>query len=261
MTNSELQNTILSIKKSCGKVYSNCFYNFNLTPEKEWETYRTEKTLFIVNEEYKVSRLWFYTCDPADIPAAARLLPDREFVLDIVGKDPELLLSELAAGGFEPAARMKRMSTGSIDGIFRSDSPLLKYMSDDRGTIATAEDAEDIYSTLWDIFDTRISHLPDMDSIYRSIAKGEFIIRREGKIISLLQAVKEPKRFYINQVYNCGSKENIHSILLNELRKYCDAGGKYMYAWVEESNIPSMKFHGKYGLSHDGLYNIVYVRK
>ena len=67
-----------------------------------------------------------------------------------------------------------------------------------------------------------------------------------------------PKKFYINQIVNKGKREIIHAILLNRLEEYIKAGGKYLYAWVEERNIASVKFHEKYGMKHDGMWSMSY---
>ena len=67
-----------------------------------------------------------------------------------------------------------------------------------------------------------------------------------------------PKKFYINQVVNQGERKTIHAILLNRLEAYTNAGGKYLYAWVEDKNTASLKFHEKYGMKHDGMWSMIY---
>ena len=70
-----------------------------------------------------------------------------------------------------------------------------------------------------------------------------------------------PKKFYINQIINKTGKEVIHAMLLSRLDQYRKSGGKYLYSWVEEANIASLKFHNKYGMEHDGMWNLVYRLK
>ena len=49
-------------------------------------------------------------------------------------------------------------------------------------------------------------------------------------------------------------------MLQNRLKPYVEQGGKYVYAWIEKNNIASLKFHSKYGLAHDGMWNMVYYK-
>ena len=44
-----------------------------------------------------------------------------------------------------------------------------------------------------------------------------------------------------------------------KIYEYIESGGKYMYAWVEENNIASLKFHQKYGMRHDGMWDLIYM--
>ena len=50
-------------------------------------------------------------------------------------------------------------------------------------------------------------------------------------------------------------------MLQKRLKDYVNQGGKYAYAWVEKNNIASVKFHEKYGMKFDGLWNMVYALK
>ena len=50
----------------------------------------------------------------------------------------------------------------------------------------------------------------------------------------------------------------IHALLLNRLAEYAETGGKYLYAWIEDKNTASIKFHKKYGMRHDGMWNMIY---
>ena len=96
------------------------------------------------------------------------------------------------------------------------------------------------------------------DELAEIIKEKKVIIHKDKQIDALLQIDVLPKKFYINQVINKADKCVIHAMLLSELSKYIQNGGQYIYSWVEENNIASMKFHQKYGMSHDGMWNIVY---
>nr|MBQ6740143.1 hypothetical protein [Synergistaceae bacterium] len=105
--------------------------------------------------------------------------------------------------------------------------------------------------------------LVDDKELAEIIKAREVLISRgdDNKIISILQTKTQPRKFYINQVYNSGNKSIIHAMLLSKLKLYCGNGGKYLYAWVEESNIASIKFHAKYCMKPDGFLNLIYNLK
>lgn len=260
MNTAELINRISLLRKT-GMVITNCFVSFDPSDKTEYEVFSSEKTIIIINCEYKVKRVWFYTTDSQDFAElAASSLNKTEYTLDIIGRDPSLLKDELASAGFTCIAEMMRLSNNNISEVFSSDSAVHKYLDCEHGITAEASDAEEISDILWRTFDTRISHLPDNAKLADMISKGQFMIRRnrEQKLVSLLQTVAEPKKLYINQVYNSTEPEIIHAMLLNKIKQYCNQGGKYLYSWVEKNNIASMKFHRKYNLKHDGLWDIVY---
>ncbi len=260
MNTAELINRISLLRKT-GRVITNCFVSLDPSDNKEYEVFSSEKTIIIINCEYKVNRIWFYTTDSQDFAElAASALDKAKYTLDIIGRDPSLLKEELASAGFSCIAEMMRLSSNNISEVFSEDSAVHKYLGCEYGTAADITDAGEISDILWRTFDTRISHLPDNDELADMINKGQFVIYRnyEQKLASLLQTVAEPKRLYINQVYNSAEPEIIHAMLLNKIKQYCDQGGKYLYSWVEKDNIASMKFHQKYNLKHDGLWDIVY---
>lgn len=260
----DIQNLIKSLKLSGEKVHSNCFYHFS-NIESVWEGDCSGQSLFVVNEEKGVKRIWFYTISFEDLQ---RLIQDtlddtQEYLIDIVSKDKKMYYNDLSVAGFELFTCMTRMANKDITDIWEGDSPVLSYEGKAEGEKPTVTDAETIKNKLWEIFDTRISHLPNQSEVEDSIKNGEFTIYRNDdfEIVTILQSVVKPSSFYINQVYNVADKEIIHSILLEELIKYHEHGGKYLYAWVEESNIASQKFHRKYGMYHDGLWDVIYIRK
>ena len=135
---------------------------------------------------------------------------------------------------------------------------MLGYFDPAVGEPAADRDIPEINRLLWDTFHTEISHLLTDEELLEKA--GQLTIHREGRTIdALLQAEVLPKKFYINQIVNRGNRKNIHAMLLNRLKAYTEAGGKYLYAWVEDRNIASQKFHQKYGMKHDGMWNVLYA--
>lgn len=263
MNTIEIIGNIRQLKNTGKKMFSNCFMQFQKYNEEEWDAVTTKSSLCIVNRDHAVNRIWFYTIDFDDLGEIIKnqLSLETEYVIDILSKDVSLYQKELEKWGFSQFTRMMRISNRDVSPIIKKDSALMKYYNPDIGENAKLDDAEEINKKLWEIFDSRISYLQNLDELKESIKRKEVCIYKTGSgIEAILQRIIEPKSFYINQIYNGTEKQVIHAMLLNELKRYCESGGKYAYAWVEECNSASRRFHGKYGLEHDGLWNIVYKK-
>lgn len=253
-------NTLRHQGKKCS---TNCFYSFAQANKAEWEVFSTSDTIIMINEENITSRVLFYSTDPEDLSQALKkCFPEKELVLEITAKDPDMMKNEIINGGFCQLSRMQRFSNRKISELFSVNSIVSEYEDYEIPSTAVISDAEDIYNFLWDTFDTRISHLPDKNQLYEAVKNGEFTIFRNSssELTALLQAVVSKKSFYINQIINKGDRRIIHGILTAKLKEYIRNGGEYVYSWIEDTNVPSLKFHAKYGMKPDGLWNIVYVR-
>lgn len=255
-----ISNIIKELKLQGKRVLTNCFFRF-LDAERTWEVYHSDASTLLVKEDNGVFRLFFYTIDFADLKKLMdKELPnDREYTLEVIGKDRTLYCDELNDMGFHAIARMNRLSIKDVSAYLteKAENPDVLVVT------AGLEDVPALMKKLWEIFDTRVSHLPDEEELKRSVEKQEICLYRDnhGDITAFLQSVAEPRSFYINQVYNSAEKKVIHTIMHRQLTKYVENGGKYVYAWVDEKNIASVRFHKKYGLEPDGLWTCVYVKE
>lgn len=260
----DIANLIRDLKQPGMRVQSNCFYHF-LDKNHVWQGDFSKQSLIIVYDDKGIKRIWFYTTSFNDLQDLLdKNLDDKqEYLIDIVSKDKKLYLKELNSAGFKVFTCMARMANRDITGILNGNSPILSYGEESVGIKPALSDAGAIKSKLWEIFDTRVSHLPNQKEVEEGIKNKEYTIYKNetSEIVTILQSIVKPSSFYINQVYNGADKRIIHSILLNELKKYNELGGKYVYAWVEESNIASQKFHEKYGMQQDGLWNVIYMKE
>lgn len=253
---------IKSLKASGARVIKNCFERLNCPENANWKEYYTDKSVIFIKPEYKVNRLLFYTTDIDDLAKNAFYqLPLGEYCLDFITKTPRSFQEETESSMIVLKARMMRISAADISDVFSKPS-VQGYMDKSVGKFASISDAPMIYDLLWKVFDTDLSHLPNIEEIKKSIKKREFTLYQgDSGNISLLQAYLKPRSFYINQIYNSNDKRIIHAMLLNRLREYCSGGGKYVFAWVDEKNTASLKFHEKYNMKHDGLWDLVYKIK
>ena len=181
---------------------------------------------------------------------------ERKYFLEFLTKNPEEYISRY----FSLVARMKRLSNYDCRSIFDVNSPVVQYIDDSVGELASEINAEEINNILWNTFNTEISHLLSCQELKEKIKLGQITIHKTNNHIdAILQSEIMPKKFYINQIVNKTEKKIIHAMLLNRLKEYINNGGKYLYSWVEENNIASIKFHEKYGMKHDGMWSMIYV--
>ena len=205
------------------------------------------------SEDHGINRLFFFVKDKDELGSLISSVDKGIYFVEYMTKDPDELTIERAT----VIARMKRMVNKDCRSVL--DDPVLSgYRNDTAGEYADVKDAHEINSILWSVFQTEISHLLSDEELEEIIKAKKMIIHRSERIDALLQLEVMPKKFYINQVVNKADKSVIHAMLLSELAKYVQNGGQYMYAWVEENNIASMKFHQKYGMNHDGMWNLVF---
>lgn len=207
----------------------------------------------VVSDDHGINRLYFFVKQAEDIVSLLNCLDKGTYYIEYMTKQPDEYVFERTT----VIARLKRMVNKDCRSVLE-DPLLVVYRNDSIGEHADVEDAHEINKLLWDTFHTEISHLLYDHELAEIIKDKKVIIHKGNQIDALLQTDVMPKKFYINQIINRTDKHIIHAMLLSELNKYIQNGGQYLYSWVDENNIASMKFHQKYGMSHDGMWNIVY---
>ena len=244
--------------KNIGRVETNVFSDDVL--ENAEELYHSDKSLLISSVDCNVRRLYYYTVDFDSLGSLIPLLKNREYVLEFLTKSADEKSAFLKENGFSLLAQMIRVSTLDCANALL-DQSVSQYADDSISAYPDLGLCTPINKKLHEIFDSRVSHLLNDDGLKKAIENGEITMHQDfaGNIDAILQVVAQPKRFYINQIYNGAEKKIIHAMLQKRLRDYVNQGGKYAYAWVEKNNIASVKFHEKYGMKFDGLWNMVYV--
>ena len=215
--------------------------------------FEADDSFIVISEDHGVNRIYFFVKQTEILGRLFNQLDKGTYFIEYMTKLPEEFVPERAV----TVARLKRMVNKDCRSVL--EDPLLTvYRNDSIGEHADLADVHEINCLLWDTFKTEVSHLLYDEELAECIKDKKVIIHKERQIDALLQIDVMPKKFYINQVINRAEKSVIHAMLLSELNKYVQNGGQYLYSWVEENNIASMKFHQKYGMSHDGMWNIVY---
>ena len=236
------------------RLLNNCYSMDVIEHSKElWEN---GDEFLLSYEDHGIKRLIYFAKDYDSVDRLLNLVKDGEYYLEFMTNNhTEYIPSESMRVG-----AMMRMANSDCSSVFEKGSLIVSYKDSAVIENATEKDTEEINRLLWTCFRTEISHLLSNKELCEKIQNGQFTVHRntDGHIDALLQADVMPKKFYINQVVNQTEKNVIHAILLDRLEKYVSAGGRYLYAWVEDANVASLKFHEKYGMKHDGMWSMIY---
>lgn len=207
-------------------------------------------------DDHGVKRLIYFAKDWDTVESLIDEVGSGQYYLEFMTKTP----NEYKPVKADLTASMMRLANPDCRIVYDERSAVVQYKDAVNVEIAKVRDADEINRILWSTFHTEISHLMSDDELRAKIKDGSVTVHRNesNHIDALLQADIMPKRFYINQIVNMGEKKIIHAMLLRRLEEYIKAGGKYLYAWVDSTNIASLKFHEKYGMKHDGMWSMIY---
>ena len=240
------------IMKARVQRYLNNCYSLDIV-DKCTGLWTREDEFILTYADHEVERITFFAKDWDGVDQLLKMVDHTGCYLEFMTKDPEEYVPE----GTELTACLMRLANPDCRTVFETTSPVIQYKDSSIGEKADTADTHEINDILWETFHTEISHLLYDEELESRI--DQFTLHKtENKIDAILQAEVMPKKFYINQIINKGEKKNIHAMLLNRLEEYVNNGGKYLYAWVEDKNIASQKFHAKYGMKHDGMWNMLY---
>lgn len=259
MKTEETRQAIEKLKQQ-GRTFSNIYSDGVI--ENAEDLFVNESAIILSYHDHGVRRLHYCYTDRdsfLELLRSGEIKADRNTVIELMTRDELENRETFVAAGFIQIAALMRMSVKNCEQVIK-DSVISRYHDDSVGEYPEVGMAEEINKVLWNIFDTRVSHLQSNDEIAESIRQMEITVHRNGMgvVDAVLQVKIQPRKFYVNQVYNSADRSVIHAMLQTRLNEYYLQGGKYVYAWIERNNIASLKFHEKYGLKHDGTWNMVY---
>lgn len=207
--------------------------------------------------DHGVERIYFFAADESELKGLLSCAPKGKFYVEFIAKKAQE--HEFAFSDAVLVARLKRVANRDCSSIF-SNPQIMQFEDDSVGEYAKKGDAHEINRLLWGEFRTEISHLLSDEEVAAAIERREYTIHRNvaGGIDAVLQVVIQPRKFYTNHAVNHGEKNVINAMLINRMREYHNAGGKYTFCWVSEDNTASLKWNEKYGMTHDGTWNIIY---
>ncbi len=243
MQNNTIKEKLAALKNTGKRLYTNNYTNSALEAAEElWES---KEGILFSYDDHGVKRLVYNVADFKELKTLLQQIEGSGYILEFLSRDKDENRGLLEQSGCSILARMKRVSNPDCRFVF-TDSPIMAYADLNLGREAFVEEAQEINQTLWSVFDTRVSHLSSDEELQHAIRNGQISIYRgeNGTIDAIMQTVVHPRKFYFNHAYNKADKSVIHAMILKRMRTYVEAGGKYVYAWVEEKNIASFKFNG-----------------
>jgi len=130
------------------------------------------------------------------------------------------------------------------------------------GKLASVNDIDELYGIMCDNFDGICDHIISKDELRQLIDSNKIVIEKEkNKIVTFNVNEQTGKRLHMRYSYNCGGKENMHSIYLNVFKNALNNGATYVYSWINEKNERSLNFHHRYNMNFDGMMDIIYTNK
>lgn len=257
-----IKKEVSNIKKSGNKIITNYFtFNYN---NKIINIYKDEKSIFFIIEDNMVFRGYFFSTDEDNLSLLLKKVKE-ECIVEILTKDEPLKYDNIfLSSGFVFNSIFKRYSNDNLKLKLNESIPnKLKNLEFRKyGKIATLDDVDLLHNKLYETFDHRTSHLPEKDEIANMILNNQIVIEKENNdVVAFLIYKIEGCKYYVNQIYNSVNSEVIHSILYNSIIDSMKKNVNYAYAWIDENNIRSIKFHEKYGMRFDGLSSISYIKE
>lgn len=258
----EIKIKINEIKKNSIRPLTN-FYDNIPKNRNIVSVYNKEKSIVFCVDDNSVYRGYFYSSDLDELQDLLGKL-NKNTIVDIITKKENLDVSILLnKSGFEKYAIFKRASNPNIcefDEI--NNAEYLENKLDNLGKYAELRDLKLIHSKLYKIFNPYTSHIMTVDELeYMIINKQVMVNITNNDLVSFLIFRIEGCKFYINHVYNNGDRKIIDYIMKKSLTKYInDFKINYLYSWIDEKNVRSIRFHERYGMKFDGLIDFIYIK-
>ena len=126
--------------------------------EKAEEIWESERAVLYAYDDNGVKRLIYYALDPEALQKVLKMPEGQEYVLDFLTRNPEENREIMENAGFQVLARMMRVSNFQCGSMLK-ELPVIAYRDDSAGYTADISEAHEIKEKMWEVFDTRVSHL------------------------------------------------------------------------------------------------------
>lgn len=256
----EIMEFITYLRKSKKKVVTNYYLTLQKSQE-DFMTWKADNSIVFCAQENKVLRCYFASTDWEELNALLADVPEGA-VMDYVVKG-EMDDFPWEKVGFEHYKTLVRHTTPDLLAVrpkTKREKFLEQFYQEDFGEFATAEDADELYDLLYEIFDYRVSRLPSKEELLEYIGKNWVLLYREnGEIISFIMYQMEGKKYYGYQIYNAGTADISYNLdcraVQYAIKHY---GAKSSYSWTEVDNPAANKIAGD---NMDGTHDYIFVKK
>ncbi len=256
----EIMEFIHSLRKTKKKLITNYYLTLQNSKE-DFVTWKAEHSIVFCTQENKVFRCFFASTDLSELNILLAEVPEGA-VIDYIAKE-KIESFSWEQIGFEHYNTLIRHTTPDLF----ADAPkskrekfLEQFYQKDFGEFATAEDADELYDLLYEIFDYRVSRLPSKEELLEQIGKNWVLIYREkGEIIAFEMYQMHGKKYYGYQVYNSGTADISYNLQRRAVEYAIEHyGAKSSYGWVEVDNDAA---NNRAGANTDGTYDYIFLKK
>lgn len=256
----EIMEFITCLRKTKKKVITNYYLSLQKSKE-DFVTWKSESSIVFCAQENKVLRCYFASTDVEELNTLLEKVPEGA-VLDYVVKGKMENFS-WEKSGFEHYKTQIRHTTPDLLAPHpktEREQFLEQLYQEDFGEFATAEDADELYDLLYQIFDYRVSRLPSKEELLEQIGKNWVLLYREnGEIVSFLMYQMEGKKYYGYQIYNAGTADISYNLNKRALSYAIEHyGAKSSYSWTNIDNRAANRIVDEN--STDGTYNYIFVK-
>lgn len=260
-------------RNKTGKIYNN-YYNNCLT---ETNIYLLEgnRTIVFYYKDNDLFRGHFYSDDKEELIKLLKELPAK-CIIDYLTKDSkDEALDILTKSNMKLMYEMHRMTSANLSeeeklAIEEKKKIFEPLYRAENVFAATLDDLDAIYKKLYEIFDERESHLPDMNELtYLINNKWVTVFKEYGEIKGFEMVKIEQRKIYGYQMWNSSGPDGYYS-LMTKMESLCE---EYLnkiglskkdikpgYSWINVKNKTNKRLLEYWGERFDGLYDFVFEK-
>ena len=257
----EISEAMNRIRKQKKKVCTNYYYSYNAS-DVLFDVWEMDETVIFCIREMEIYRVFFYSCNMAELTDALSKMPEGA-ILDIIEKQDTSFKDWMDLTGFQ---------LYSVYGRFGKQLPnyeeqkaifeklqMDKFYNENYGQYASQEDLSEIQKLIAENFDAKTDHLFTDEQMKRLIQdQSVYIEKEERNIICIVIYRIEGKKLYYNLTYNKGTADISYSIEKKiQLQAIHNYGVNYIYSWIDMSNKKALKRNSS---PTPHLYNYIYQK-
>lgn len=267
-----IKNKMTEIKRTRKqRIYHN--YYGNCEEDDEVIAVYGQDTVIFWEDDDGVLRGYFFTSDVEELAAMMVFFP-KGCIIDYLTRTKDELREVFEGNRFGLVSEMHRMSQrGLSDEEKQKIADKWAFLREqlykpENVKCADEEDFEELYKKLYEVFDTRESHLPNRKKLMRLIEEKSAVVYYEnGKMQGFYMAKMKDGQLYGYQVWSGTGVECLYSMdtMMGELfdaylKRENITVTKPSYAWVNKENKSAIRNVKFWGNKFDGLYDFVYEK-